>query len=70
MEDRGLDTARWAIRLVERFVYRELSTAVSDDAVRAARDLQRQTVGLRRMLDKYGPAGRTAIAAPRGNMEG
>jgi hypothetical protein len=51
-----LEAARVAVRIVERFVLRELSEAEEDHEVRAARDLQRLTVGLRRKLDVYCPA--------------
>lgn len=50
---RRLAEARWAIRVVERFVYGELADAVTPDEVRSVRDVQRLTVGLRRKLDEY-----------------
>lgn len=45
---KSLDTARWAIKLVERFVYRELSEGVED-----VRQIQRLVVGVKRKLDSY-----------------
>lgn len=45
---KSLETARWAIRLVERFVYRELAEGVED-----VRSLQRLVVGARRKLENY-----------------
>ena len=59
---KSLETARWAIRLIERFVYREL--AEGNDS---ARSIQRLVVGLRRKLDTHDvEAPLTPPSAPEG----
>jgi len=51
-QDARLVEACRAIRTVERYVYSALADAEEgSDAARAARDLMRLTVGLRRKLD-------------------
>ena len=47
---KSLDTARWAIKLIERFTYRELAELGED---RQVRQIQRLVVGLRRKLEGY-----------------
>lgn len=49
-EDR-IRVVQHAVRVIERFVYRELSEATEPVAAERARTLQRLTVGLRRKLD-------------------
>ena len=49
-EDR-IRVVRHAVRVIERFVYRELADATEPGAIEGARTLQRLTVGLRRKLD-------------------
>jgi len=59
---KSLETAKWAVRLIERFVYREL--AEGNDA---ARSIQRLAVGLRRKLDTHDvDAPLTPPSAPEG----
>lgn len=49
-----LGRARMAIRTVERFGYGEIAATEEDTADRrAAKDIVRMAVGLRRMLDRY-----------------
>lgn len=64
-----LAAARQAIRAVERFTYGALGEAEdgSEDQ-RAARDMMRLAVGLRRLLDKYPPS-RPGQQATRAGQE-
>lgn len=61
--ERALESARYGMGLVMRFVYRELAAAGNDDELEAARQVQRLAVGLKRKLDAY----RCESATPPGH---
>lgn len=48
-----LDDARQHAREVERFTYRLVGNAETEGEVKRARDVMRQAVGLRRMLEAW-----------------